>query len=240
MGSYPFLECRRVTKSFGGRRPFQALAEVTFSVEEGELLGVRGASGSGKTTLLTIIGGLQQPTSGEVILKGRALESLAQDEAAKLRAQNIGFIFQSPALVPVLGAGENVEYGLQLARPELSGDQRRRLVEEALEITNLESCKSLRPGQLSGGECQRVAIARAVVKRPALLLADEPTSSLDDENAATVKAVFEQLRAQHRSTIVIATHDARVLSFDTRVITLQGRGVKRTDAPTIALAGMPQ
>jgi putative ABC transport system ATP-binding protein len=240
MGTYSFVECLRVTKSFGGRRPFQALAEVSFSVEEGELLGVRGASGSGKTTLLTIIGRLQQPTSGEVILRGRALQSLTNGEAAELRAQTIGFIFQSPALVPVLDAAENVEYGLQLARPELSRDQRQRLVEEALQITNLESCKNLRPGQLSGGECQRVAIARAVVKRPALLLADEPTSSLDDENAATVKAVFEQLRAQHRSTIVIATHDARVLSFDTRVITLQARGVKRTTAPTVALAGMPQ
>src|SRR5260370_5953364 len=169
MNTGPFLECSAVSKSFGKHPTVQALAEVTFSINVGELVCITGSSGSGKTTLLTIIGSLQRPTSGEIIVQGKSLNSASNRETARLRARHIGFIFQSPALVPVLNASENIECALQFARPELSQGQRQRLVDEALEITNLESRRHLRPGQLSGGECQRVAIARAVVKRPALI-----------------------------------------------------------------------
>ena len=224
MNTVPFLECNSVSKSFGRREQVHVLSGVSFAVSEGEQVCITGSSGSGKTTLLTIMGGLQRPSSGEVKIQGRSLAEMSSREAARLRAWRIGFVFQSPALVPVLSASENVEYALRLARPELDGNERRKLVSEALEVTNLGPRKHLRPGELSGGECQRVAIARAVVKRPSLVLADEPTSNLDDDNAATISMVFRQLQAHHRSTIVIASHDARILPFSDRVLRLHGYG----------------
>jgi putative ABC transport system ATP-binding protein len=220
MTTDPFLECRSITKFFGRKAPVRALAETSFSVNEGEQLCITGASGSGKTTLLNIIGGLQAPSAGETRIRGKSLFSMPGSEMAAIRARDIGFVFQSAALIPVLSARENVEYALHLARPDLSRGQRADLVDEALAVTNLEERKHLRPGELSGGECQRTAIARAVVKRPALILADEPTSHLDDDNANIIISVFRRLQAHHRSTIVIATHDARILSFGTRIIRL--------------------
>jgi putative ABC transport system ATP-binding protein len=217
----PFLECCAVHKSFHREIPIQALAETSFSMDQGEQLCITGASGSGKTTLLNIIGGLQSPNSGEVKIQGKTLSTMSRRKLAALRARDIGFIFQSPALIPVLSARENVQYALHLARPDLTPAQRERLVDEALSVTNLDARSHLRPGELSGGECQRAAIARAVVKRPALILADEPTSHLDDDNTGIIIAVFRQLQSFHRSTIVIATHDARVLSFGDRIMRLQ-------------------
>jgi putative ABC transport system ATP-binding protein len=239
MHTYPFLQCDAVNKSFGKHPMVRALADITFSVNEGELVCITGSSGSGKTTLLTIIGGLQRPTSGEIVMRGKSLKAVSHREAARFRARHVGFIFQSPALIPVLSAAENIEFALQLAQPELDRGERLRRVHGALEITNLESCRYLRPGQLSGGQCQRVAIARAIVKLPALILADEPTSNLDDDNAAAIKSVFHQLQAQYRSTIVIATHDTRILSSDARIIRLQGQERKfATGISTVVLSGI--
>lgn len=217
----PVLECRGVSKFFGKNGSVQALAEISFSLDQGEQLCITGASGSGKTTLLHIIGGLQAPSAGEIMIQGRSLFALSRREMAALRARHIGFVFQSAALIPVLSARENIQYALYLARPDLTPKQQEHLVDEAVKVTNLEERENLRPGELSGGECQRVAIARAVVKRPAFILADEPTSHLDDENATIINMVFRQLQDHHRSTILIATHDARILSFGSRVIRLK-------------------
>jgi putative ABC transport system ATP-binding protein len=239
MPIYPFLQCDAVTKSFGKHPVVRALADVSFSVNEGELVCITGSSGSGKTTLLTIIGGLQRPTSGEIVVRGKSLRGVSHRDAAAFRARHVGFIFQSSALIPVLNAAENIEFALQLAQPELDRSERLRRVHGALETTNLESCRHLRPGQLSGGQCQRVAIARAIVKLPDLILADEPTSNLDDDNAAAIKSVFRQLQTQYRSTIVIATHDTRVLSSETRIVCLQGQERKfATGIPAVVLSGI--
>lgn len=219
-----FIECCGISKSFGGRRPVPVLADVTFSLAQGEQCCITGASGSGKTTLLNIIGSLQEPDFGEVRIGGRSLRSMGKRETARVRAREIGFIFQSPALIPVLSARENIEFALKLSCPHLTAIQGRELVSEAISVTNLESREHARPGQLSGGECQRVAIARAIVKRPTLILADEPTSHLDDNNAQAVQRVFNTLQMHHRSTIIIATHDIRILTFGSRIIRLRPQG----------------
>jgi putative ABC transport system ATP-binding protein len=229
-----FLECRSVNKFFGKRVPVQALLEISFSLIQGEQLCITGASGSGKTTLLNIMGGLQAPSAGEIMIQGKSLFAMSRREMAALRARDIGFVFQSAALIPVLTARENIQYALHLARPDLTPKQQARLVDESLAVTNLEERKDLRPGELSGGECQRTAIARAVVKRPALILADEPTSHLDDDNANIINAVFRQLQAHHRSTIAIATHDARILSFGTNIIRLQSSSQPHSYRPLSA------
>ena len=217
----PFLECCRVNKFFHGAVPVWALADLSFDVQQGEHVCITGSSGSGKTTLLNIIGGLQRPSSGDIRIRGKSLTALTPREVAALRARDIGFIFQSPALIPVLSVRENIEYALYLSQPHLSRDARVKLVEEAVLITNLQPQQRMRPAELSGGESQRVAIARAIVKRPALILADEPTSHLDDDNASTVNLVFRQLQLHYRSTIVIATHDKRILTMGGRMIRLQ-------------------
>lgn len=217
----PFLECRDISKFFGEKVPVQALAEISFSLSPGEQLCIAGASGSGKTTLLNIMGGLQAPSTGDIMIQGKSLFGMSRRDMAALRARDIGFVFQSAALIPVLSARENIQYALHLSRPDFTLKEQARLVDEALAVTNLEDRKDLRPGELSGGECQRTAIARAVVKRPRLILADEPTSHLDDDNASIINAVFQQLQAEHRSTIAIATHDARILSFGTNIIRLK-------------------
>jgi len=216
----PLVECCGITKVFGERFPVQALADVSFAVSEGEQVCITGTSGSGKTTLLNIIGGLQSPTTGVLRIRGKPLSDMTKREIAAMRANDIGFIFQAPALIPILSARENIEYALRLGRPNFSAQQRTKCVAEALSITKLEARQDLRPGELSGGECQRVAIARAIVKKPALILADEPTSHLDDDNTEVINSVFRQLQMQHQSTIIIATHDARILSLGARTIRL--------------------
>lgn len=221
MPTSPFLACESINKSFGPADAIPALLDVTFSIDEGQQLCITGASGSGKTTLLTILGGLQRPTSGDVKIRGASLLAMASKNLAALRARDIGFVFQSAALIPVLSARENIEYPLRIAKPELSKTERNRLINEALDLTNLERQQNLYPGALSGGECQRVAIARAVVKRPSLILADEPTSHLDDANTTTINGIFQQLQQSQNSTIIIATHDQRLLASTKNILRLK-------------------
>jgi putative ABC transport system ATP-binding protein len=211
MRSSPFLGCEYVTKSFGSPDAVPALLDVTFSIDEGQQLCITGASGSGKTTLLTILGGLQRPTSGDVRIREKSLLGMTPKDLAALRARDIGFIFQSAALIPVLSARENIDYPLRIAKP----------VDDVLELTNLRVQQNLRPGALSGGECQRVAIARAVVKRPSLILADEPTSHLDDNNTVAISSIFQHLQDSQNSTIIIATHDGRLLATTKQVLLLK-------------------
>ena len=175
------VEVKNLVKKFPvGAGFFTALNGVDLQFQEGEFAGLVGPSGSGKTTLLNIIGSLDVPTDGEVVVLGKSVGKLSPKQAANLRKQELGFIFQSYNLLPVYTVFENVEFPLLLLN--MTADERKKRVMETLEWVGLTDKVKSRPAQLSGGECQRVAIARAMVKRPLLVLADEPTANLDSAN----------------------------------------------------------
>jgi len=205
-----------------------ALNHVSLVFRAGEFAGLVGPSGSGKTTLLNIIGSLDTPTSGSADVLGRKVESLSHRESAELRNRSIGFIFQTFNLLPVYSAYENVEFPLLLLRTPAA--QRRKKVMEALEWVGLAERARSRPSQLSGGESQRVAIARAVVKRPPLLLADEPTANLDAENSHHILRTMETLNRELGTTFLFATHDEKVIGYLKRRITLVDGRVARDEA----------
>ncbi len=195
-----------------------ALSDINISVAKGEFLGLVGPSGSGKTTLLNIIGCLDVPTGGSVEVLGRNAESLSHIERARLRRNHIGFIFQSFNLLPVYTVFENVEFPLLLLGMDASS--RKKLVMDALEWVGLAERADSKPAQLSGGESQRVAIARAVVKKPELVLADEPTANLDARNSHNIMRTMVQLHEELKSTFIFATHDEKVITYLKRKITL--------------------
>ncbi len=197
----------------------QALRGVSLAIPSGEFTGLVGPSGSGKTTLLQLIGCLDQPTSGRVIVRGQDVGRLNRDQRADLRLQALGFIFQFFALIPTLSAYENVELPLLLSG--CAGPERRRRVLELLEAVGLAERMHHRPNQLSGGEQQRVAIARALVTRPVLVLADEPTANLDSDNGRQVMEVMARLNRETGATFVFATHDPRVIQHARRVVRLR-------------------
>jgi len=181
------------------------LAGINLDVKEGEFLALMGPSGSGKSTLLNLIGGIDQPTEGEVWVAGQSLTSLSSDALAAWRARHVGFIFQLYNLIPVLTAFQNVELPLLLTR--LSGKERRERVALALRLVGLEQRAAHFPRQLSGGEEQRVAIARAIVADPTLLVADEPTGDLDAKNADEILTLLKRLNEEMGKTIIMVTHD---------------------------------
>ncbi len=201
-----------------GPTTLKALDDINLSVMKGEFLGLVGPSGSGKTTLLNIIGSLDAPSSGTAEVLGRKIESLSQKEAAGLRNNHIGFIFQTFNLLPVYTVYENVEFPLLLQGIESS--RRKQLVEEALEWVGLSDRAGSRPSQLSGGQSQRVAIARAVVKKPEIVLADEPTANLDAANSHHIMKTMVKLNEELSTTFVFATHDEKVIGYLKRKITL--------------------
>ncbi len=208
-----------------GRHELRALDKVNLFFKKGEFAGLVGPSGSGKTTLLNIIGSLDSPTSGSAIVMGQKVEELTHKEAARLRHEHIGFIFQTFNLLPYYTAAENVEFPLLLLK--IPASERRRRVREALEWVRLADRANSRPAQLSGGECQRVAIARAIVKQPAIILADEPTANLDAENSHNILRIMEELNRELRTTFIFATHDEKVIGYLRRKITLfDGRVAK--------------
>lgn len=214
------IAARRVSKVYGhGPAAVHALREVDATLERGELIGLVGPSGSGKTSLLNILGCLDRPTSGTVLLEGRDLFAMNDRELTRFRAQALGFVFQGFNLFELLTAGENVEYPLHLAGVRAAG--RRRRAAEALEWVGLADKAGRRPDQLSGGEKQRVAIARALVHRPKLVLADEPTANLDSETGARVVSLLRTLNEQLEVTFLIATHDQALLSQLDRVLSIR-------------------
>jgi putative ABC transport system ATP-binding protein len=201
-----------------GLHRINALAGVSLSFDKGEFAGLVGPSGSGKTTLLNIIGSLDTPSEGSAVVMGQRIESLTHRQAAQLRNRHIGFIFQTFNLLPVYTVYENVEFALLL-----QGDppaERRRKVMAALEWVRLADRVKSKPAQLSGGESQRVAIARAVVKRPDIVLADEPTANLDAENSHNILQTMEALNRDLGTTFILATHDPKVMKYLRRKITL--------------------
>ena len=236
-----YLELRDISKVYGeGAAEVHALRRVDLSVGAGSLVAIMGASGSGKSTLLTIAGSLEDPSSGEVYIGGRALSSLSRNGKAQLRRQSIGYVFQDYNLLAGLSALENVSLPL-----ELDGVAARKAQAAALETLNdfgLADRASHYPDQLSGGERQRVAIARAVVGGRQLLLADEPSGALDSTNAESVMRLI--LAACHRGlAAVVVTHDAQLASWADRVVFLRdGRVIDQTlplEGPEALLADVP-
>jgi putative ABC transport system ATP-binding protein len=227
MGDY-VLETRQVRKSFGeGEAAVEALKGVDIGVASGEMLAIMGRSGSGKSTLLTLLGGVDVPTSGQVLLESKDLANMTDDERTLIRRRRIGFVFQAFNLLPILTAEENVSLPLEL--DGISTSEARQRAAKTLELVGLTPRRTHLPGKLSGGEQQRVAIARALVIEPAILLADEPTGNLDSANGKRITTVLRQLVDQHGQTIVMVTHDPAVAEQADRVIYLSDGRVDREE-----------
>jgi putative ABC transport system ATP-binding protein len=216
----PIVQIHELTKLYAqGEIQVTALDRISLDIAASEFLALMGPSGSGKSTLLHIIAGVDRPTSGECLVQGVNVTKLNESQLADWRNHNVGFIFQTFNLIPVLTAAENVELPLLLTR--LSRTQRRRQVETALELVGLADRARHLPRQLSGGQEQRVAIARALVTDPALIVADEPTGNLDSHSAQEVLTVLQSLRKDAGKTIIMVTHDPKAAAFGTRQIHLE-------------------
>jgi putative ABC transport system ATP-binding protein len=209
----PAVRVTNVTRAYTvNNEQVLALRGISLTVEEGAFIALMGRSGSGKTTLLNMIGGLDQPSSGEVALYGQVLNGMNQDQLTLLRREKIGFIFQSFALLPILSAWENVEMPLRIAGVR-SRRERRQRAEAALALVGLERWATHRPAEMSGGQQQRVAIARALVSRPRLLLADEPTGELDSTTGRNLLTLLRSIVRTEGVTLIMATHDRTIFDF---------------------------
>jgi putative ABC transport system ATP-binding protein len=211
------VSCRGIEKLYRqGAVDVPAVRGVDLSIEAGDFATLAGPSGSGKTTLLNLIGGLDEPTRGEVTVDGVALAGLDKNALADMRLHKIGFVFQSYSLIPVLSAVENVEFILELLN--VTPTERRARAGEVLREVGLEGLENRRPSRLSGGQQQRVAVARALGPRPAIVLADEPTANLDSKTAEELIRLMASLNTTSGITFLIATHDARVIAHTRRHI----------------------
>ena len=216
----PLLNAIDVVRDYpSGDTVIHALRSVSLAADPGELIAVRGRSGSGKTTLLNILGGLDHPTSGTVVIDGHEVSAMSEDELVDVRRRSVAFIFQSFGLVPILSAAENVEIPLRLVRAEARGRDAR--VRELLELVGLGGRAKHRPHELSGGEQQRVAIARALANRPRILLADEPTGQLDSETGHVIMLLLRDVVRTEGVTAVVATHDPVMLDVADRIVELR-------------------
>jgi putative ABC transport system ATP-binding protein len=212
-----------------------ALSDINLEIRPNCFTVISGASGSGKTTLLNLIGCIDRPDSGEIIVAGQQVQKLSDDALSDFRAQHLGFIFQNFNLLPVLSAYENVEYPLMLAR--MPSAQRRERVLALLDAVGLADRANNRPGQLSGGQRQRVAIARALAPAPRLVLADEPTANLDSHTGAAIIALMRKMQCEHHVSFVFSSHDPQVLAeADDAIFIRDGRitGVERRDEEVAA------
>jgi putative ABC transport system ATP-binding protein len=222
------IQVEDLTKVYGqGETAVTALDHVHMRVEAGEFLAIMGPSGCGKSTLLHLIGGLDRPTSGKVILEGRELASLSDDQITELRRRKMGFIFQFFNLIPVLGAVENAALPLMLdgVKPELAQAR----AADWLRKVGLDDREKSRPDQLSGGQQQRVAIARALVAEPSMVLCDEPTGNLDSRASDEIAGLLRQVSKDWQRTVVMVTHDPRIAAYADRIVFLKdGRKVDET------------
>lgn len=219
------LRTENVSRTF--RTPggdVHALQGITLSIPKGSLVALKGRSGSGKTTLLNILGGLDQPTSGKVIFNGQSLGDLNDEALTHLRREQVGFVFQSFALLSTFSAFENVEFMLRLAGRPLDFCQKRAL--ECLKFVGLANRKNSRPDELSGGQQQRVAIARAIANQPTLILADEPTGELDTGTSRQIFRLFRHLVEQEGSSILVTSHDPLVDEVADQVFEIEDGKIK--------------
>ncbi len=224
----PIIRIENLVKKFPvGKGEFTALNGIELQFGRGEFTGLVGPSGSGKTTLLNIVGSLDIPSSGEVFVLGNSIGNLSAKEAATLRKEDMGFIFQSYNLLAVHTVYENVEFPLLLLNYPSS--KRKKMVMDSLEWLGLTDKVKSKPPQLSGGECQRVAIARAMVKKPHLVLADEPTANLDAANSHNILKTMETLNRELNTTFLFATHDDKVISYLRRKIFLLDGKVEKDE-----------
>lgn len=214
------LELKNVHKIYNSSEvKVHAVNDVTTEFIEAEFAAIVGPSGSGKTTLLNLIGGLDMPTSGEILINGTNLSKLKSSQLIDFRLRNIGFVFQSYNLIPVLTAKENVEFIMTLQK--WSRKERDERTFELLKAVGLADRINSRPSKMSGGQQQRVAVARALASRPRFVLADEPTANLDSRSASTLLEIMEKLNHEEKITFIFSTHDARVVKMAHRVITLE-------------------
>jgi putative ABC transport system ATP-binding protein len=241
----PILEARGLTKRYAlGETSVDALRGVSLTVRAGEFVALMGASGSGKSTLLQLLGGLDRPTSGEVILGGETISDLDDDAATRLRRDRTGFVFQFFNLIPLLDAAENVGLPFTIGGQDPKRGEAADRIRDVFELVDLAGKEHHRPDQLSAGEQQRVAIARALVNRPAIVLADEPTGNLDFTTGGEILDALWRSCAQRGQTIVLVTHDAKAAAYADRVEVIQdglirdeivlGRRSDHAAAPLIA------
>jgi putative ABC transport system ATP-binding protein len=223
------LRCEALAKTYvSGGREITVLRDITFELEPGGFLAVTGPSGSGKSTLLGLLAGLDRPARGRVVLDGHDLSALSEDERAELRAEKVGFVFQSFHLIPTLTARENIQVPLELRGED---EQARGRAAELLTRVGLGDRGHHYPAQLSGGEQQRVAVARAFAHRPRILFADEPTGNLDAANGANVIALLGEMNRELETTLVLVTHDPELADRAHRVLRLRD-GAVVSDSPT--------
>ncbi len=225
----PILEARDVTKSYPlGDTLVEAVRGVSLRIAEGEFVALMGPSGSGKSTLLHLLGGLDTPTSGQVILQGEVISELSDEDATRLRRDRTGFVFQSFNLIPLLDVRENVALPFTIAGGDPNKGELRDRVREAIALVDLGPKGRHRPDQLSAGEQQRVAIARAFVTRPALLFADEPTGNLDYTSGTEILDALWHSCVDRGQTIVLVTHDAKAAAYADRVLVIEDGRIRDT------------
>jgi putative ABC transport system ATP-binding protein len=233
--SETILKAAGIKRVFGrGNAAVTALADIHLNIPAGRMVALKGRSGSGKTTLLNILSVLDEPTEGQVFFRGREITGLSNRERSALRRKEIGLVFQSFGLIPLMSAYENVDFGLRIAGTPVKGN--REAAERALERVGMRERMKHRPMELSGGEQQRVAIARAIAHEPVLLIADEPTAELDSKMGVQVIRVFRDLVKRSGMTIVLTTHDPDIMEFVDHVIELEdGQIVSQTtnDSPLV-------
>jgi putative ABC transport system ATP-binding protein len=226
MSTPNLFELNKVAKQFTkGKETISIFKDLTMNIKQGDFMAIMGPSGSGKTTLLNLLGGVDQPSEGEIMFDGQRIDNLSEGQLAKWRANNIGFIFQFYNLMPMLNAARNVELPLLLTK--LSRSERKTQVDTALELVGLSDRAKHMPSEMSGGQQQRVAIARAIVSDPKFLLCDEPTGDLDRQTADEILEMLQLLNQQFGKTIVMVTHDPSAAKYATHTVHLnKGEFVK--------------
>lgn len=224
--SDPVVRCEGLSRTYQEEAvPVHALRDVDIEIYPGEFVSLSGPSGSGKSTLLNVIGGLDRPDTGRVVVDGVDLGELSESQLAQMRLHKLGFVFQAYNLIPVLTAIENVEFIMQLQGVQ-AADRRKRAY-EVLDVLGLGEMVDRRPGEMSGGQQQRVAIARAIVSDPVLLLADEPSANLDSTTTRELLELLKRLNTENGMTIVTATHDNMVMDYTTRKVELRDGAIER-------------
>ena len=222
------IETRDLCRTFGSEETkVTALDHVSINIEQGEFTAIIGPSGSGTTTLLHLIGGLDEPNSGSVMLSGSNIADMSGNQLSDFRRDHIGFIFQAYNLIPVLSAEENIEYIMLLQG--ISAAERKKRVKEMLELVELDGLGDRRPSHLSGGQQQRVAVARAMASKPDIILADEPTANLDSKTGISLLDVMRDLNQKRKMTFVFSTHDEKIMDRATRLIYLRDGKVERDE-----------